>query len=90
MWNASKDGLFLVSSFFSALSKGVGTRSLVVTIWKIKAPSRVMVFGWLALCKRILTMGNLRRGGRTVVNCYPMCLGDEESVDHFLLNCNVT
>lgn len=24
-----------------------------------------------------------------MVNCCPMCLGDEESVDHLFLNCNV-
>ena len=34
-------------------------------------------------------MDNLRRIGKIVVNCYPMCLGDEESLDYLLLNCNV-
>ena len=34
-------------------------------------------------------MDNLRQSGKIVVNCCPMCIGDEESVDHHLLNCNV-
>ena len=47
-----------------------------------------MVFGWLALRNRILTMDNLRRRDVVVVNACPFCLKDEESVDHILVKCN--
>lgn len=38
---------------------------------------------------RILMMDNLRRRNVIVVNACPLCLSDEESVDHLLLNCKV-
>ena len=47
------------------------------------------MFGLLALRNSILTMDNLSRRGMIVVNCCPICIGDEESVDHLLLNRNV-
>jgi len=87
MWSASKDGLFLVSSFFSALSIKLRERSDVCSLWKLKAPPRVVIFRWLALRKRILTMDNLRRRGRIVVNGCQMCLREEEFVDHLMLHC---
>ena len=57
------------------------------SIWKLKAPPRVVIFDWLVLRKRIPSMDNLRRRGMTIANGCPMCLRDEESVDHLLLNC---
>lgn len=75
VWNASKDGLFSVSSFFSTICRRAGRSSSVASLWKIKAPSRVVVFGWLALRNSILTMDNLSQRGKIVVNCCPMCIG---------------
>ena len=71
-----------------ALSERVGTTPALRSLWKLKAPPRVLVFGWLALRNRILTMNNLRRGGMVVVNACPLCLKDEEFVDHILLKRN--
>lgn len=70
-WNASKNGSLSVSSFLAAISRRGITKSFVVSLWKIKAPRRVVIFGWLALWKSIITMDNLRRRGRIVVN--PPC-----------------
>ena len=61
--NASKDGLFSVSSFFLAISIGPLERNFVCSIWKLKSTERMVIFGRLALRKRILTMDNLRRRG---------------------------
>lgn len=55
----------------------------------MKAPPRVIAFGWIALHESILTMDNLRRQKIILVNASPMCLADEESVDHLLLRCKV-
>ena len=74
VWMASKDGRFSVTSFFMALSNSRREKSAVSSIWKLKAPPRVVIFGWLALRKRILTMDDLKRRGRIVVNGCPMCL----------------
>lgn len=58
-------------------------------VWKIKALPRVLAFGWLALKGGILTMDNLRRQKRIVVNACTLSLANEETVDHLLLNCRV-
>ena len=89
LWKASKDGSFRVSCFFSAITGRINGRNPMASIWKIKAPPRAIVFGWLVLRKRILTMDNLRRRRKVVVNGCPMCLTEEETVDHLLLNCKV-
>eukprot|EP00268_Persea_americana_P012878 TRINITY_DN15545_c0_g1_i6.p1 TRINITY_DN15545_c0_g1~~TRINITY_DN15545_c0_g1_i6.p1 ORF type:complete len:174 (-),score=24.45 TRINITY_DN15545_c0_g1_i6:44-565(-) len=59
------------------------------SLWSMKAPPRVIAFGWSALLGGILTMDNLQRRRMVVVNACPMCLVDEESIDHLLLNCRV-
>lgn len=63
VWIASKNGSFSVSSFFKAIINIHGERSRMYGIWKMESPPRVLVFGWLALRKRIPTMDLLRRRG---------------------------
>lgn len=55
----------------------------------MKAPPRVLVSTWLALHGRILTVDNLCRRNRILVNACPMCLVDEETVGHLLLGSQV-
>ena len=50
----SHDNSFSVTSFFMALSERVGTTPALRSLRKLKAPPRVLVFGWLALRNRIL------------------------------------
>lgn len=79
----------LLSSLISVITGRSNGRSPIISMWKLKAPSRVIVFGWLVLRKRILTMDNLRRRRMVVVNGCPMCFSKEETVNHLLLNCKV-
>lgn len=88
-WSSSTDCIFSVSSFFPAMSNSSRATNGVAGIWKIKAPARVIVFGWLALQGKILTLDNLHKWKTVVVNACPMCLADEESVDHLLLKCKL-
>eukprot|EP00268_Persea_americana_P012099 TRINITY_DN15081_c1_g4_i1.p1 TRINITY_DN15081_c1_g4~~TRINITY_DN15081_c1_g4_i1.p1 ORF type:complete len:107 (-),score=14.64 TRINITY_DN15081_c1_g4_i1:104-424(-) len=86
-------GLPLVTAVFQPLlslwlCQRVGTIPAFGRLWKFKAPPRILVFGWLALRNRILTMDNLRRRGMVVVNACPLCLKNEESMDQLLLRCN--
>ena len=90
VWIASKDGYFSISTFFSSITNGLRERNAVNNIWKMKAPMRVLIFGWLAIRKRILTQDNLRRRGMTIVNGCPMCLKEEESMDHLLVKFKTT
>ena len=59
----------------------------MASIWRFKAPPRVVAFGWISLRRRILTLDNLRKRGKIIVNACPMCLEEEETVDHLLLSC---
>lgn len=79
-----------LSSFFLAMPIRARTssRSPTASIWKVKASTRVIVFGWLVLRASILTMDNLWWWKKILVNAFPMCLGNEETVNH-LLNCKV-
>ena len=78
---------FLCFFFYSTLSAREGSRSRLASIWRFKAPPRVVAFGWIALRRRILTLDNLRKRRKIVVNACPMCLEDEENVNHHLLRC---
>lgn len=89
MWAASKDGLFSVSSFFRLFQEMIRLPGNGLKVWKMKAPLRVIAFDWLALERKILTLDNLRKRKIIVVNACPMCLGDEELVEHLLLKCKV-
>lgn len=59
------------------------------SLWKLKAPPRVLAFVWIALGGRSLTIDNLRRGNRILVDACSMCLVGEETVDHLLLHCKI-
>lgn len=82
-WLPSQDGVFSVLSFFLVASSDQHTNSFLFNLWKIKAPSRVITFAWLA----ILAMDNHRRRKWIEVNACPMFLADEEMVDHLMLSC---
>ena len=88
-WWASKEWIFSVSSFFMAMSRGHSLINPLYRIWKLKIPPRVIVFSWLALWGGVLTMDNLSWHRKIIVNACPVCLVNEESVDHLLLNCKV-
>lgn len=89
VWTASKDGVFSVASFFWASSRISPSISPFFRVWKLKAPPRVLAFGWLVLQGGILTVDNLRCRRKIIMNACPMCLADEETVHHFLLYCSV-
>lgn len=81
--------MFSVSSFFSASINNSPSPSFISSIWALKAPPRVLAFGWIALHSGILAMDNLHSRKKILVNTCPMCLADEELVDHLLLRCRV-
>lgn len=58
------------------------TPALLIYLWHVKAPSRVVAFGCVSLLWSILDVDN-----GLPFNVCPMCLQDVELVDHLLLNC---
>eukprot|EP00268_Persea_americana_P048725 TRINITY_DN5173_c0_g2_i1.p1 TRINITY_DN5173_c0_g2~~TRINITY_DN5173_c0_g2_i1.p1 ORF type:complete len:180 (+),score=24.39 TRINITY_DN5173_c0_g2_i1:1214-1753(+) len=87
VWIPSQDGVFSVSSFFSALSTNDNSKNQFEFLWKSMVLPRVIAFGWLVLRASIFTLDNLCKHKVTVVNACPLCLSAEESVDHLLLQC---
>jgi hypothetical protein len=55
------------------------------SIWKSKAPSRVVFFVWTAALGKILTMDNLRKKNIIVTEWCYMCKKSGESIVHLLL-----
>lgn len=49
LWLALKDHSFSAASFFAAICRGDRGGCPWVDIWKVKAPPRVLAFGWLSL-----------------------------------------
>jgi hypothetical protein len=59
------------------------------SIWKSKAPSRVVFFVWTAALGKILTMDNLHKKNIIVTEWCCMCKKSGESIVHLLLHCEV-
>ncbi|KAJ3682705.1 hypothetical protein LUZ60_012932 [Juncus effusus] len=58
-----------------------------VYLWKIKYPSKVRFFGWLAMQQRLLTADNLmRRGWPHLASC-TLCNTETEDGKHLFMEC---
>lgn len=57
-------------------------------IWSLRAPLRVLIFTWLMLRNRILTVDNLVRRGWNMPNRCSMCKRKEETVKHLFRQCS--
>ena len=88
-WVPSKRGSFVVRSFYSVLICIDGPRFPLKSAWRTKVPLRVAFFAWSVTLDKILTMDNLRKRHVIVVERYCMCKRNGESVNHFLLHCEV-
>lgn len=59
-------------------------------IWKIKAPPRMIIFGWLAIQNKILTHANLQKRGWTLASMCTLCRGNQETTRHIFQTCLYT
>jgi hypothetical protein len=83
----SRKGLFEVKFYYRALSPCRSLSFPWKSVWRSKAPPRVVFFVWMAVHSKILTLDNLGRRNMVVVNkCWP-CETEGELVDHLLLHC---
>lgn len=85
-WAPSKNGSFVVASFAEVLSYNISYPRQLNPLWELKAPPRVLLFGWLAMRGSILTMDNLRRHNMIITNACPLFLIAEETMDYIMLN----
>ena len=101
VWKPDKDGLFSVKFCFSLLQNqcllnGVLNREEEAVFqenWRGKAPGKMLAFSWTLLFDRIPTEVNLDKrrlmGTEDSKRCV-FCDGDDESVVHLFLHCDVT
>ena len=47
IWKASRNGVFSVSSFYSTLSAREGSKCGLASLWRFKAPPRIVAFRWI-------------------------------------------
>ena len=87
-WNCNKVGVFNSKSFYTALNNRSGVLFSWKSVWKVKAPSRVAFFIWLAAWGKIFTCDNLMRRGYTMAGWCCMCQCVNETVDHLLIHCS--
>ncbi|XP_078150757.1 uncharacterized protein LOC144546100 [Carex rostrata] len=89
-WKANDTGVFSVQSAYKALKGGPRMASNLRHLWKLKAPPRMIIFGWLAIRNRILTHDNLKKKGCIIITRCPLCKAAAESVHHLFQNCDYT
>jgi hypothetical protein len=85
--NHTKSGLFEVRSFYRLLSGSSNTKFPWKNVWKIKIPSKVAFFLWLAAHDKNLTIDNLRLRQLYVVEWCFMCKRGSETGEHLFLRC---
>ena len=88
-WKWTKEGQFMVKSCYQAMEEDPYVKTQVSKIWTIKAPMRVMVFTWLLMRNKILTIDNLMARGWEMANMCYMCRSQSESVQHLFGNCTI-
>ena len=92
VWSLSSSDLFSIKYFFLVLSKSLDLVPFFLAsfVWKSKASSKVKVFSWLVVHKKVNT-NDLLQVRRSYKSFSPhwciLCKGNGEAVDHLFLHC---
>lgn len=89
-WKWITTGIFIVKTAYTMLKTGPRIRLQASNIWKVLAPPRFKIFGWLAIQNKILTHDNLQRKGWTFVSRCLLCHAAWESTQHLFEDCPYT
>ncbi|KAL4205461.1 hypothetical protein AMTRI_Chr01g114710 [Amborella trichopoda] len=89
IWEIASDRMFSVKSCHNLLFHDMlrWSYSIVASIWKWSIPHKVQCFIWLAFLNRSLTIDNLIKRGKILLNVYLLCKEDGESRTHTLIHC---
>lgn len=87
-WFPSSKGVFSVRSFYDVVHDSQECDVDWKWYWKKLVLPKILVFFWLAILEKILTMDKLKRGSIVLVNGCPMCLFDEETSFYLLIDCS--
>lgn len=81
------NGQYTVQSAYRALKEGPCINTDARRIWKLKAPPRMLIFGWLTWRNKILTHDNLNKKGMHIVTRCTLCKEGAETVRHLFKEC---
>jgi hypothetical protein len=81
LWTPAINQGFELKSYYSSLQSRESCLFPWKTLWKVKAPSRIALFTWMATFGKILTIANLRRQDLTLVNWCCLCKKNEKTVN---------
>ena len=87
LWKPDAKGPFLVKFFYNVLNDRIGPMGGCNSFRDPLVPPRVLAFCWVARNLKILTIDQLRKRNSVIVNGYPMCIKDEETVHHLFIHC---
>jgi len=97
-WSLTLTGKkFTVKSYFLHLSSSLGNSSSSLSdcgfpcniIWKSRFPLKVSFFVWQTCQGKILTLDNLQKRGKILVNICFMWKDGLETIGHLLLHCQI-
>ena len=92
VWKANSSGRFSIKSLCGLLSPNLpmDTSFSFSGIWRGIVPHKIEVFYWMAIINNINTRSMLvNRGILDIFDATrPICLAEEESIDHILLYCH--
>lgn len=86
-WLHSQNGVFLVKSFKGANWPRTTLNPLWRKFWKMYVPSKLSFFFWTCLKGGLPTIVVLQHHGLILLNAYPLCLQDVESIEHIFIHC---
>lgn len=93
-WGWEDNKIFIVKGAYDVLQDGreFQMSDFFKQLWRLKAPSKILVFGWRVALSKIPTMFHLKHRGimgpRDDSKC-PLCKEGEETISHPFLVCRV-
>jgi zinc-binding in reverse transcriptase len=90
IWRYNESCLFSTESAYKFLMNSPHKTVTHKLLWKVKAPSRVQIFAWLALHNKILTTNNLTKRDFQIPNMCHLCRVQQEIVQHLFQECAYT
>lgn len=90
-WMLTRNGTFLVKSFYNFLNDGGLRCSTAKFFWRNICPKKINLFNWLVWKDKILYLENLekRHCNRLPMATCVLCHSGKESVDHLFIYCTV-
>ena len=87
VWKWSPDGQYTASSAYMAFFVGSSSLLGAKELWKVKAPSKVKFFFWLALHCRLWKADRRRRHGLQDSDECNLCAQEAETCAHLFTRC---